>query len=1062
MGPCQIYFDMASVNSDVMKKQFVLLFFLAGLTCHAQDTIDLSGKWNLSQDSLHYTHDINLPGSTDEICLGQKHMTGSNLYTGHPETWQLARKHVYIGKAWYTKEIEIPDAWIGKELTLSLERCMWQSKLYVNDRYVSEQHSLCAPHRYDISQYVRKGKNKLCLSIDNRPYVHLGSWSHGYAPGIQTIWNGAVGDLFIEARDVISVKQVKCYPSFSDKTLRVEGKIANKVGDVQKGTLRFTVLSPEGKTVAVRKEKVRSHEAMGSFSVSFQLPDDILEWSEFSPNLYKLKVDYRFGKCKGTEEVSFGFRDVLVENGRLLVNGRTTFLRGEHDAGSFPLTGYPSMEKEDWIKIFRNGKQFGLNHWRFHSWCPPEAAFAAADEVGIYLQPELTLFSQDWEHTLVGQDSSRDQFLFSELKQLLDVYGNHPSFLLMCMGNELRGDASVLEQWVDYGKKYDSRHLYAGSANLEAMAKYLPLKGDDYQVAHAAKVGKQRYERRMGGYFNTEKPNTVNDYSHTLTAPYDKVPVITHELGQWEIYPDFSEIDKYTGVLAPRNLEVFQSLLEQKGMKDMAGHFLHSSGKLASILYKEEMERVLRTPGMDGFQLLDLHDYPAQGSALVGLLNVFWESKGFITSEEFRESCNDVTLLLKMPKRVWTTSEDFTAEIVLPNYGKKSLEGVTVQCKVFSEGKLLFEDSIQKAVVPQGDVSAIGAVRFPLKGIDKATKLTVCLAYPEAGIKNQYDAWVYPETVVCQQGKVIIARKATAELLAKIRNGASVLLVPEDMEGAERICFANPFWSTLLFDYQPKSMGLYCNPDHPVFRDFPTESYTNWQWWELVSSAYAARINETPAAYRPVLQVIDHPVRNDKLGAIMETQIGKGKLLVCMLDVLSDPDKRIVARQLKYSILKYMNSADFAPVTVPGIEQLFFGEKKRSPFVSVKASAENPEYPVSSAFDGLNHTCFLVSGTTEEVRIELDFGKERYITGCRLPVKADGIDGFDVFVTNDKENWGDAVVSGNGDGKEYAARSWDNGFTIQKGKKGRYVTVVLHKKSNATGRLHELDMIFGD
>lgn len=341
--------------------------------------------------------------------------------------------------------------------------------------------------------------------------------------------------------------------------------------------------------------------------------------------------------------------------------------------------------------------------------------------------------------------------------------------------------------------------------------------------------------------------------------------------------------------------------------------------------------------------------------------------------------------------------------------------------------------------------------------------MDVRLEIPSLGITNEYDVWTYPEQVDDEQGKVIIAKSATPELLKEIENGSIVLLVPDNTPDVERMTFSNPFWSTILFDYQPKTMGLLCDPTHPIFKEFPTDGYTNWQWWELVSSASVARINKTPSSYRPILQVIDHPVRNDKLGAIMETRIGKGKLLICMLDILSAPEKRIVARQLKYSILRYMNSSDFHPDEVPGLKELFFTDgMEGGVYQSIHSSDENVEYPISNMFDGSTKTYCILPAGADTVLIEMELKSERYITGMKLPVKAEGIKSFNLYVTNCKDKKGEPIIQEKGDKLEYQTQTWDNGFTIQKGKKGKYVYIIIDKSSTIDSRLYELNLLFGD
>jgi hypothetical protein len=331
------------------------------------------------------------------------------------------------------------------------------------------------------------------------------------------------------------------------------------------------------------------------------------------------------------------------------------------------------------------------------------------------------------------------------------------------------------------------------------------------------------------------------------------------------------------------------------------------------------------------------------------------------------------------------------------------------------------------------------------------------------GIENKYKVWAYPEKLPDEPKNITISREATPELLKSIEDGATVLLVPKSKYDGERMTFATPFWSTLMFDYQPKTMGIVCNPEHPVFTDFPTDFHSDWQWWELTNNTYVARINDTPSDYRPLLQVIDHPVRNDKLGAIMETRIGKGRLLICTLDILSSPDKRTVARQLKHSILNYMSSPAFNPQEVAGLKELFFlNLKKENPYKSIVMEQENQEFPVSNMFDNRLNTHCALPLSAEKATITIELKSERYITGCTLPKDAEGITDFRVYVTNDKSQKGNVIIKGNGKKGTYQALQWDNGFTVQKGKKGRYIIIEADKIASKQAHISEFSILFGD
>ncbi|MNW23659.1 hypothetical protein D3C74_03660 [compost metagenome] len=130
-----------------------------------------------------------------------------------------------------------------------------------------------------------------------------------------------------------------------------------------------------------------------------------------------------------------------------------------------------------------------------------------------------------------------------------------------------------------------------------------------------------------GQYLQTELTDATElDFQAAIALRY--IPVITHEIGQYAVYPDVTEIEQYNGVLRPVNLEVIQADLERKGVIGEVKKWVRGSGMLALQLYRDEIEAALRTPDLGGFQLLDLHDFPGQSTATVGILNAFWQSKG--------------------------------------------------------------------------------------------------------------------------------------------------------------------------------------------------------------------------------------------------------------------------------------------------------------------------------------------------------------------------------------------------------------------------------------------------
>ena len=139
--------------------------------------------------------------------------------------------------------------------------------------------------------------------------------------------------------------------------------------------------------------------------------------------------------------------------------------------------------------------------------------------------------------------------------------------------------------------------------------------------------------------------------------------------------------------------------------------------------------------------------------------------------------------------------------------------------------------------------------------------------------------------------------------------------------------FSSIFWNTAWTSRQPPhTLGILCNPKNPALRFFPTEYHSNWQWWDLVTRSRAMILDSLPPAFRPIVQVVDDWVTNRRLGLVVEANVGKGKILICSIDLKTDLEKRPVARQFLYSLQEYVTSKEFAPkgsISLPELRRLF-------------------------------------------------------------------------------------------------------------------------------------------
>ena len=623
------------------------------------------------------------------------------------------------------------------------------------------------------------------------------------------------------------------------------------------------------------------------------------------------------------------FKDFHIKGQHFYANGHKIFLRGKHDACVWPLTGHVAMDVKSWKDYLGRCADFGLNHVRFHSWCPPEAAFVAADELGIILQPELPFWG-----SFDDKDSLLMSFLHKEGENIIRWYGHHPSFRMFALGNELWGSIDKMAEFITDFRKMAPDKVYTFGSNY-----YLGYQGvktgmDYFTTCRVGGEGWGTYNTHTrgsfsfadaadGGMINHYYPNTQMNFEEGCSLT--NVPIISHETGQFQIYPDYDEINKYTGVLYPYNLEVFRSRLEKAGMLDQAKDFHKASGLWALQLYKQDVEMDLRTPNMAGFQLLDLQDYPGQGSAYVGILDAFMGSKGLCTDKEWRGWCCEVVPLLCAPKFCYTNKEGIHAIIQVANYSGISLKGKTLSW--------ILDNQHGSMTLPSGEgLINVGALNIDLSAYKQAAQLKLILQVEGTEIQNTYNLWVYPFGVDLSklEQQVIVTNELNDKIALQLEKGKSVLLMPDSSKLTLGGLFQTDYWNYRMFKtisennkkmVSPGTLGILTDPGHPIFKSFPTEMHTNWQWFPIIKASHPFILDNTGKDYRPIVQVIDNIERNHKLGLVFEFAIGKGKLLVCMAD-LETASAYPEGRQFYRSLLEYMTSKDFAPTTNISLEDL--------------------------------------------------------------------------------------------------------------------------------------------
>lgn len=903
-------------------------------------SLDLAGDWGFKIDSLdqgisekwfatNLDDTIKLPGSMAENGKGDEitvntHWTGSmwndSLWYKDPKyakyrepgnvkvSFWLSPDKVYTGPAWYQKKVNIPESWKNQYVNFRLERPHWETMLWIDGEKVGMQNSLGTPHDYQLAEYLTPGEHTITLRIDNRVKdLDPGVDAHSISDNTQTNWNGVVGDVLLTTSPPLTFENVQLYPNVAGKTVRVKGNLINITGIVQRGKIVLQAMETGSGNKLQQLVQEVELDKQGNFEMDYPMGDAPLLWDEFTPNLYKMQLRLESELGTSEKEIIFGMREFKVDGKRFAINGKPVYLRGTLECSIFPLTGYPPTDVSEWKPILKTIQDHGLNHMRFHSYCPPEAAFKAADELGVYVQVEASAWAT------IGDGKPIDKWLYEEAQDILDTYGNHPSFVLMAYGNEPSGKnhARYLENFVGHFKGLDDRRLYTSGAGWPL------LDNLDYYNHKGPRI--QGWAQELNSIINAKPPQTEFDYKKLITET--PVPYLSHEMGQWCVYPNFKEMSKYTGVLKPKNFEIFKETLEENHLGHLADSLLMASGKLQVLCYKADIEAGLRTKDMAGFQLLDLHDFPGQGTALIGVLDAFWEEKGYVTPSEFREFNSETVPLARLAKRIFLNNETLKASIEIAHYGEKPLENITPTWTLTDiSGNVFDNGEFSKTDIPIGNGYDLGEISVDLQTVSTPQKLNLTVYVGEH--KNSWDVWIYPsknETIKNIENLRVV-EKFDSGTINFLNTGGKVLLninkgdiVPEK-GGDIGVGFSSIFWNTSWTNGQkPHTLGILTNPKHAALAEFPTEYHSNWQWWDAMSHSNAIVLDEFKPDLKPIVRIVDDWFENRRTALLFEVKVGKGKLLVSGVDLHSNLEKRPEARQLLYSLKKYMASEKFNP-----------------------------------------------------------------------------------------------------------------------------------------------------
>lgn len=951
-----------------------------GLWDGAYMRILLNGKWHVVLED-GTTGQMDLPGTLDENGIGHRDV-GANQW--HPDAvlgnaageidkdapiaTRFTRRHTYEGEARISRKITVPD--YGTDRLFVLAERARALRLLVDGEAcaVFRQGTLSTPYIFELTGAAPGEHEFTFLSDNSYPGMPKAAicYSSAATDETQTNWNGILGECSMYTRPQNFIDSLRVYPRAVKKEeknkaggyvldvcvelapgakkvykdakiiLQSEALAAGELEDTQTLT---EIISYSGEGLAeAGTDKEENPKTMEIWFRDLPLRENVKLWDEDEGNLYEMAVTLDNGmsaedKGGSTAEcrTRFGIRSFGDNgSGRLALNGRAIFLRGEANCAEYPETGHPPMTIPEWKEMLLKYRSYGINFVRFHSHCEPEAAFAAADELGMLLQPELS----HWDPKDAFGTEESYRYYRAELVDLLKTYANHPSFVMLTLGNELQAQDEGRERMrelVRTAKRMDPTRLYANGSNAFYGEEGCDPESDFYTSQSCKDVVIRGTFSGMRGYLNENYPSADRTYDEAMAEirkEYQK-PVFSFEVGQFEVLPDFEELESFHGISDPVNLKLIKKRVEERGLLPTWEKYVEATGELSRLAYREEIEAAMRTRELSGISLLGLQDFPGQGTALVGMMNSHLEPKpyDFARPERFREFFQKCRILVKLPHYTYEAGERLIAEVEAANFGKRNIEGVF--CWTLAGKKSVSEngncepaeikskntviatgEDTEITICRPGSYTEVGSLDIPLDFVEKNTALTLKVRIGDS--ISAYPIWVYRKTTPVCPENVYETRAFDVKTREILQNGGRVYLSPdadkESLPNSIKTQFTTDFWSVGTFADQEGGMGQLIDTEHPIFKEFPTDFHTDWQWWIMATK----RAVILPHPMKTIITEMDSYAFLRPMAQMIEFRCLKGKVLLSTME-LHKSQQYPEVRALQASIYTYLSGENFEP-----------------------------------------------------------------------------------------------------------------------------------------------------
>ena len=347
----------------------------------------------------------------------------------------------------YRRTVDIPAAWAGRQIVAHFGSVTSNIYLWVNGRYVGYSEDSKLEAEFDLTPYVKPGRNLIAFQVFR--------WCDGTYLEDQDFFrlSGVGRDCYLYARDKRQITdiQVDAAPSAN----YTAGTVAVKVFFPRQArgcSVELALTDAQGRSVASQQLRVTKDEERCTLDAG-----KVALWSAETPVLYGLTATLRApaGEVIEVIPLRIGFRDVKIEGGQLLVNGRPVLIKGANRHEMDPDYGYYVSEGR-MLEDIRIMKENNINAVRTCHYPDDARWYSLCDQYGLYVVAEANIESHGMgygEKTLAKNPLYAKAHLERNERNVQRSI-NHPSVIIWSLGNEA-GDGLNFDACYDWIKAYD-------------------------------------------------------------------------------------------------------------------------------------------------------------------------------------------------------------------------------------------------------------------------------------------------------------------------------------------------------------------------------------------------------------------------------------------------------------------------------------------------------------------------------------------------------------------------------------------------------------------------------